>query len=120
MKPIFYAAFAGLLLFTGCANNKTEEPQPEPIQECAPGANGYAAKISPIIQAKCSTPGCHAFGGGGPEFKTYADLKAKVDNGRLEDRVFVRKDMPPSGHPQLTEDELKSLRCWLNNGAQNN
>lgn len=115
------AAFTGLVASSGCANNKRDEPKPEPVVDCVPGTNGFASKIKPIINAKCSTPGCHISGGtGNGWFDTYENLKEKVDDGSFNDRVFVKKDMPPIGHPPLTEDELKSLKCWVNNGALNN
>jgi uncharacterized membrane protein len=81
----------------------------------------YSTDIQPIIAAKCATSGCHVAGGTGVgDFSTYTDLKAKVDGGQINNRVYQVKDMPPAGNPQLSQDELDRLKCWIQQGAQNN
>jgi len=81
----------------------------------------YAADIQPITAAKCATAGCHVSGGAGPgDFTQYGDFKAKVDAGMVNNRLFVTKDMPPGGSPQLSQEELNKIKCWMEQGAQNN
>lgn len=78
----------------------------------------YATDVKPIITANCSTSGCHGAGSHNGDFTTYAGLKTVADNGQLDNRVNVARDMPPSS--QLSLDDRKKIKCWINNGALNN
>ena len=81
--------------------------------------SAYNANIKPIITANCTfIGGCHAAGSAYGDLSTHAGLKAKVDNGSLNTRVLVDKNMPPSG--ALSLDDRKKIKCWINNGAPNN
>ncbi len=79
----------------------------------------YATDIKPIIDSKCVT--CHISGGSGTgDFTNFNELNEKINTGIFNTKVFILKDMPQSGSPQLTEDELGKLSCWLDQGAPNN
>ncbi len=113
-------AYITLLVFgvglSACLKNVAQEPG---TLNCATVNAKYGADITPIINAKCASSGCH--NGSAPgNFTSYAGIKTYIDNGKVKDRVFVKKDMPVAGLPQLTEDEKNSLQCWLDNGAPNN
>jgi hypothetical protein len=98
-----------------CTNDKGEAP----TLGCTPMS--YTADIMPIVTAKCATTGCHVSGGTGTgDFTTYAGFKAKVDGGQLNNRLYIAKDMPPGGSPQLSQEELDKIKCWMEQGAQNN
>ena len=123
MKVFQYAAFICLAAFCSCANNKTEEPKPEPVVECVPGEYSFATNVKPIIETKCATSsGCHATGSFTGDFTNFQELKEKVTNGKFKNSVLDHKApvMPPMGSAELTEAELKILKCWHNNGAPNN
>jgi len=77
------------------------------------------ANIKPIINANCTSSSCHGAGSSNGDYTTYAGLKAKADNGSLDERVLQKKDMPKSA-PALSLDDRKKIKCWLLNGAPNN
>jgi len=81
----------------------------------------YATNIKPFIDSKCVT--CHStipsYMNGG-DFSSFPLFKEKIDDGSVADRVFHKKDMAPTGYPQLTEAEKAMLRCWIEQGATNN
>lgn len=87
--------------------------------ECETSDVSFSKDIFPILQTRCSTPGCHVQGGGSAVlFENYTQVKAKADDGKLKQRVVVQKDMPP-GQP-LTACQLKFIEKWLDIGAPNN
>lgn len=113
MKRIFLIATLSTLLFSSCTFEKSEA-----LTVGCDATMSYATDIKPIIDAKCVT--CHTTGASQGDFQTYAVVKVKVDNGTFNNRVFVAKDMPPGGNPQLTADELQKIKCWMDQGAQDN
>lgn len=86
--------------------------------DCSTISSGYASNIKPIIDGNCLSSGCHNAGSANGDFTTYAGLKAKVDNGSIDNRVIQQKNMPLNN--PLATDELKKIKCWLNSGAPNN
>lgn len=101
-----------VVLIIAC--KKEEEPQPTP---CKPT---YNAGIKTIVDTKCALSGCHNGSVPLPNFKTYPELKARVDNGKVKSFVFDLKIMPPANETQLTNEEKELLQCWLDNGAPEN
>jgi hypothetical protein len=61
---------------------------------------------------------CHEAGSLNGDFSSYEGISGVAKNGTLEKRVFINKDMPPL--EPLPEEDLRKIRCWLDNGAQNN
>lgn len=79
----------------------------------------FSEEIMPIIRNNCATVGCHVQGGNGNGiFENYDQIKSKVDNGSLRERVVVRRDMPPSG--PLDDCTVQHFRSWIENGAPDN
>lgn len=78
----------------------------------------YNADITPIINANCLSSSCHGAGSANGDYTTYAGIKMKADNGSLSTRILYDKSMPPNG--ELSLDNRNKIKCWLDNGAQNN
>ena len=112
LKYIFYFSPFVLLYIYSCKKNEYKNIDCNSIQA------KYSSDIFPIINSKCNSSGCHGAGSSKGDFTNYQGLKAKADNGSIEKRVLVNKDMPPSG--SLSSEERNKIKCWLNNGAQNN
>ncbi|HEY9178435.1 MAG TPA: hypothetical protein VIN07_12120 [Flavipsychrobacter sp.] len=96
-----------------------DEASPAPGQPAACRPT-YASGIQAIVNTRCAIAGCHDGNSGVVGFTSYVPLKERADNGRIRSFVFELKIMPPSSATQLTEDEKKSLQCWLDNGAPEN
>lgn len=72
------------------------------------GENG----IQKIFKAKCFM--CHKAGGMNPkDWTKYEVAKKNID--LINNRVFIVADMPMAG--ELTADEKKMLKVWINEGA---
>jgi hypothetical protein len=111
MKKNIY--FLAIFLFVACHKKDDYKGL-----NCATINAKYSANIVSIINGNCNSSGCHNAGSGNGDFTTYAGLKVKADNGSLSNRVLYKKDMPVS--VTLSLDNRNILKCWLDNGAQNN
>lgn len=113
---------SGMLLFSSCYYDNEEELYEyyNQANPCDTAAISFANDIMPMIQGNCVS-GCHVPGGtaqGAGIFENYAEVKAKVDNGSMNNRVVVQRTMPPSG--ALTDCQIAQLQAWILNGAPNN
>jgi hypothetical protein len=121
MRAFNITASIALLLFFvfSCTSDKHELPQPD--DGCiVPALITWDNSMNALIQAKCSIEGCHVpadSGGNGFDFRTYAGVKEKIDNGVFQNRVFVLQDMPPAGSTVLSACELRQLQTWIDKGA---
>jgi hypothetical protein len=103
-------------LIAGCSQDQV----PEPSTECD-GDFTYQNNVEMIINETCAYSGCHISGTTGiPAFSTYNELVEVIENGKFEERVLVQMNMPPQnatgGPTELSEDQLNTLRCWLEQG----
>jgi uncharacterized membrane protein len=87
---------------------------------CDKNPSTYNAVIKPIIDQKCSGPYCHHDGSYFGDLTSFVGLKEKIDKGTFKTMVYDNKIMPPSSFDQLTEDEYKKIKCWLDDGAPQN
>lgn len=74
----------------------------------------YSA-IQPIMNKYCIS--CHGQGYAYP-FETYVELKSQSDAGNLNDRLFVKKDMPPAGNTKPSNAELMLIKKWMDHGCK--
>jgi uncharacterized membrane protein len=115
IKPVMELEVAAtcllyILILASCNKQHTVTAPPCPA--------GFAADIRPIINNKCALPDCHHTGSPLGDFTTYAGIKERADNGRLRMNVFELQIMPPANAVSLTDHEKEQLKCWLDNGAQ--
>lgn len=103
-----------LLIVLGFVACKEDDP-------CADSVT-YSNQIKPIINATCAYAGCHD---GDPNssapgnYNNLADITVVALNGKLNNRVVILKDMPPSnatGPKTLTDDQLQLVKCWVSQG----
>ena len=118
MKRTHLLALAAVItILAGCYKDKEDLLYPD--DQCDPAMASFSQDIMPILQNSCATVGCHVQGGtGNGLFENYNQVKSKVDNGALRQRVLVTRDMPPSG--ALSDCQLEHIQQWLDDGAPNN
>ena len=110
---IISAVFVILISFSGCSKDDLEDNL-----ECDSfGTLSYSATVNPIIQSNCSTVGCHTTGFSAGDFTTHAGILQKVNNGSLRKRT-LDGSMPPNS--KISDDEIRQIVCWIDNGALNN
>src|SRR4051812_15215339 len=103
MKKILLFYFGVVILVLQAACIKKEAKAQAPVDSCK---SHYLADVKPFIISKCATKNCHVANFPFGNFTTYADLKAKISNGRVNTLVFDQKLMPPSSSIPLTTEEL--------------
>jgi len=97
-------------------DNDSEEPTDCSIER------SYANDIVPIVSQTCAIPNCHVSGFNFGDYTSYDDLKAQDDMGLLRLQIESRA-MPPSntaGPMELTDTQLATFLCWIEQGALNN
>lgn len=120
LKILSVLFFSSMLMFSSCYYDNEEELYEyyNQANPCDTAAVSFANDIMPMIQGNCIT-GCHVAGGSGNGiFENYNEVKAKVDNGSMMQRVVVNQDMPPGG--SLTDCQISQVQAWILNGAPNN
>ena len=72
--------------------------------------------IMPIVNTNCAITGCHADAVSPRMTSSEAIINAA---NRIMARTTART-MPPSGRPDLSNDEIAKIACWVEDGAPNN
>ncbi len=106
-----------LFMFSSCYYDNEQDLYPEG-SNCDVSNVDYQSTIKPIFELKCATAGCHVSGTGRKNLSTDSGIQDIVNDGRLEDRVLIRKDMPPS--MPLSSCEIAYIKKWLEMGAPMN
>ena len=108
------------IVFAGsCYYDKSELLYPGSNQpaDCATVPAKFGADVLPLITSKCNIATCHdATASGGFVLQNYPQVSGAKD--RINTRVAVTRDMPPTG--ALLPAEINIIKCWIQSGAPNN
>ena len=115
MKKVVFLLFSVLCIVSWTCCKKKDEYK---NLECSSVSSSYSASIKPLIDANCTSSGCHNAGSSNGNLTTYEGLLIRVNNGTLSKRVLYTKDMPKNG--SLSLDDRKKIKCWLDAGAPRN
>lgn len=116
-KTHLAAGLLSVLFLFGCYYDNEEELYGG--TSCNVVSVSFSEDIMPLIKTECATTGCHVQGGAGNGvFDNYSNVKAKVDNGSLKDRVIVQRNMPPN--EPLSNCQIEYIEEWINQGAVDN
>ncbi|MDP7031797.1 MAG: beta-propeller fold lactonase family protein [Gemmatimonadota bacterium] len=122
------ALFAAFVLFAGCGDSGSG-PGDDACDP--PGDLAFSGSVLPVLQENCSIVGCHDETGNaaGLQLTSYGKLADGSTTGsvtipyaaeqspllqRIQGRIEPR--MPLGGDP-LSEEDMKLLRCWIEQGA---
>ena len=105
-------SFILVFIFESCKEN-TLEP------ECDGSMPTYDADVKALIDDNCTNAACHASGSPRGDFTAFATLKPDLDNGKFEERVLTKQNMP-KGSATLTQAQLNMLQCWVESGYPEN
>ena len=117
-STLFCAAIFSLIFLSSCLKDKTI-----PLGDCGTIVS-YDSEIRPIIESSCKTQagggtGCHD-----AWIDEYDPIKSQIDAGNWQNEIFVDKTMPvmPNswGIDSLTQDEIKTMQCWIEQGYTEN
>lgn len=99
-------------LFFSCLTN-VEEAIIENPQEDFCKTRTYSLHVKTIIEANCIQ--CHGQGGNSPNLSTFNGVSNNANSIKNE---VVSRRMPQGG--SLTDEEIKTISCWVDEGALNN
>ncbi|QEC68546.1 hypothetical protein FRZ67_14985 [Panacibacter ginsenosidivorans] len=86
----------------------------------------FEAEVLPIFQSSCAKSGCHdpSSKAEGYVLNSYQNImkrgiKAGNPDGSKIYQVIVNGEMPPAGEPNLTIDQVATIKQWILEGANN-
>lgn len=113
MKKVLILLLLGLVI--ACSSDQIVIQEPE-----CPDEYAYEFNIKEIVDLSCATPGCHVQGGDGPGiYTTYEQLITFLEDGSFE-QTIRDGSMPPQGSPQVSDEDMSRLLCWLQEGYPKN
>ena len=105
------------LVIQSCYNHDLPEPEIDP---CSVDVS-FESQVKPIINTSCAIAGCHN-GSLGPDrnWTVFNAFQAKSAN--VKDRI-TRSPGTPGHMPavgSLTSEQIQTIVCWVDQGAQAN
>jgi len=89
--------------------------------DCTGVTPTYNNGVRAIMESSCATLGCHVgqFPSGGIDLSTYATAKSASLNGKVLQSIKHESgvDAMPQGAPKLSNELIKVVECWIQNGA---
>lgn len=83
-----------------------------------PSDISYSSSVKSIIDLNCAISGCHIAGTSRVDFTVFSNVQTQATNIRTRTQNGV---MPPSDSDRsLTDTEIGTIACWVDDGALNN
>lgn len=127
MKMIrrIFAFVLPALIFISCYKDNKEDMYGLGIgNDCDTTDVTFSATISPVLQSKCATSGCHDAGtqSSGVNLSAYSGAKSIAVNGSLMQVINHASGYPamPQGGAKLDDCTIAKIQKWVNDGAPNN
>ena len=90
------------------------------VPECDGGSPTYDTEIDVIISANCMGSHCHESGSNRGDFTNYSGLSPFLNDGSFKEQVLTSQKMPQGNGKTLTQDEINTIQCWVENGYPEN
>jgi uncharacterized membrane protein len=104
-----------VLLGNSCTYDNEEDLFGE--QNCSSSIS-FAQNVQPIITTRCAVPGCHVSGGQPPDYSQPSNIVGRAAS--IRNRTKNRTMPPPASGITLTEAEIQTINCWVQQGANAN
>jgi len=102
-----------VLTMIGCTYENEEELMADQCQEVS-----FDQDVKPIIQNNCAVSGCHVSGTPPPDFNEFNNIKIRTSLIRQFINTGV---MPPASSGRtLSDEQIKTITCWIDAGAPAN
>lgn len=76
----------------------------------------WSNEIQSIISTNCAVSGCH----NGSQSPNLSNLSGVQANKASVKTRTGSKSMPPNGRPGLSDEQIKKIACWVDDGAKDN
>lgn len=114
---LFVASSFGLLFLLASACTYDNEEDLFGKKSCDSDVS-LAQNVEPIIATRCAVPGCHVSGGQPPNFSQSSTIVGRAAS--IRNRTKNRTMPPPASGIILTEVEIQTIDCWVQQGANEN
>jgi hypothetical protein len=108
-----FLSFLFAILGYGCKKEAT-------TYDCTSVVPTYNTDIAPIMNASCAVSGCHTSNSnaGGINLSGYAATKSASMGGNFLPSIqhSGSADRMPKGGSKLSDDKIKLIYCWIENG----
>ena len=102
-------------LLAACASDNEEDLlDQEPCDETISLAND----VQPITNTHCAITGCHISGAQSPDLSMNQNILDRASG--IRQRTQNRSMPPPASGITLTDDEIATIGCWVDQGADEN
>ena len=127
IKRFFSSLILGSILLASCKHDIPVDVVGTVSQNCDPDTVYFGNTIFPLIVSNCAKSGCHNHGE--LDLTSYAAIMnsglVKPGHPSLSKLVKVltstgENAMPPSPNQALTQDQINSIRKWIDQGARYN
>lgn len=123
MKKALFSFFAFSLCFLVLSCEKDEDDILASF-DCTNVEPTYDLEIKAILNSECATSGCHnsSSQAGGINLSNYISAETESEKARFLGTINHLSDyaaMPRNGN-KLSEEQIKLLTCWVDNGSPEN
>ncbi len=116
-KIFILLVLSSLAILPGCLHDTQLDTYP---------TVSFASEVQPIIASNCTRSGCH--NGAVFSLQYYQEVLSQVTPGNARKSSIYRSItgrslqgiMPPSPASTLSEDQIRSIFVWIEQGAANN
>jgi hypothetical protein len=106
-----------IFLFQSCVDHNLPELE---VEACSATVS-FADEVNPIINTSCAIPGCHN-GDNGAEKNWTVFTNFQSNKEDVRDRI-TRPAGTPGHMPavgSITDEQIQTIVCWVDQGGQNN
>lgn len=101
------------VIFTSCLTNVDEEMVIDPDEPDPCASITFSMNVKPIIDNNCVS--CHSTGGNFPNLTSFSGVSANATSVKFQ----IINGLMPQGAP-LSNEDIQTIVCWIDNGALNN
>jgi cytochrome c553 len=108
------AIIAAAFVFESC---KKDDPA---VYDCSGVTSTYTTDVKPIIDNNCATAGCHnaTSQANGIDLSNYNSVKSNAASSNFMGSMEHKSgfNAMPQGAAKLSDANLKTIACWIENG----
>ena len=101
--------------FTACSGDELMEEEMMEEDDCADTNFTYTNDVKQILESSCALSGCHNGQTSLPDYTNYDGIFAV--STRAASRVQSRSMPPASAGITLSDSDINTIVCWVENGA---
>lgn len=105
-----------MLMLPQCSYENEEELFGE--RDCSTQPASFTEDVMPIISINCAISGCHEPGVQAPDLTQKENIIASAP--LIKTQVQTRTMPPSDSEAPLSSNEIQTIVCWVDNGAQEN